>query len=64
MGLGADAVKLYLELWQRNLMANVESVLDMGSQELHLTKAEFKELVDVAGISEGARRARRSCHYR
>lgn len=50
MGLGADAVKLYLELWQRNLLTDVESVLDIGSQELHLTRAEFKELVDIAGL--------------
>lgn len=50
MGLGPAAVKLYLELWQRNLLANVESVVDMGSQELHLTKNAFKELVDAAGV--------------
>ena len=50
MGLGPGAVKLYLELWQRNLLANVESVIDMGSQELHLTRTAFKELVNAAGI--------------
>ena len=50
MGLGADAVKLYLDLWQRNLLTNVESVVDIGSQELHLTKAEFKDLVDISGL--------------
>lgn len=43
-------MKLYLELWQRNLLANVESVIDMGSQELHLTQSAFKELVNAAGV--------------
>ena len=50
MGLGPAAVKLYLELWQCNLLANVESVVDMESQELHLTKNTFKELADAAGV--------------
>ena len=42
MGLGSAAVKLYLDVWQRNLLANVESVVDMESQELHLTKTRSK----------------------
>jgi hypothetical protein len=31
MGLSSAAIKLYLELWQRDLLSNVESVMDMGS---------------------------------
>jgi hypothetical protein len=50
MGLGPAAVRLYLELWQRKLLANVDAVIDMGSQELHLTKATFERLIDAAGL--------------
>jgi SAM-dependent methyltransferase len=52
MGLGSGAVKIYLELWQRNLFANVESVMEVGSQELHLSMDNFKQLVDAAGIPD------------
>ena len=51
MGLGIAAIKLYLELYQRGILTNVQSVMDMGSQELHLTKVRFDELVRAAGIS-------------
>ena len=50
MGLGPAAVKLNLELWQRGFFKNIKSVVDMGSQELHLTLADFEELVCVAGV--------------
>ena len=50
MGLGTGAVKLMLELNQRGLLKDVQSVVDIGSQELHLTLEEFEELVEVAGI--------------
>jgi hypothetical protein len=51
MGLGTSAVKLYLELWQRGLLKDTKSVLEMGSQELHLKQSTFEELVQAAGIS-------------
>ena len=50
MGLGSAAIKLNLELWQRGLFRNIKSVVDMGSQELHLTLADFEKLVRVAGV--------------
>ncbi|MDP1809594.1 MAG: hypothetical protein Q8L35_08675 [Actinomycetota bacterium] len=50
MGLGMAAVKLNLELWQRGLFKDLNSVLDFGSQELHLKLADFEEFVDAAGI--------------
>ena len=52
MGLGIAAIKLYLELYQRGILTEVQSVMDMGSQELHLTKVRFDELVRAAGISD------------
>ncbi len=51
MGLGTGAVKLMLELNERGLLKDVSSVVEIGSQELHLTQAEFEKLVEVAGIS-------------
>ena len=50
MGLGTAAVKLMLEIHQRGLFKDVQSVADIGSQELHLTLQEFEELVEVSGI--------------
>ena len=50
MGLGPAAVKLYLELWQRGLFEKIDSVVDVGSQELHLKQSEFEKLVQEAGI--------------
>lgn len=52
MGLSAGPIKLYLELWQRGIFKNIKSAVDMGSQELHLTKASFEELVHAAGITD------------
>jgi hypothetical protein len=52
MGVGIGAVKLYLELRERGVFKNIKSVVEMGSQELHLTEKCFKELMDSAGISD------------
>ena len=51
MGLSGGAVKLCLELWQRGYFEKIDSVIEMGSQELHLTKVAFKNLVKSAGIT-------------
>jgi len=51
MGLSGGAVKLCLELWQRGYFEKIDSVIEMGSQELHLTKTVFRGLVESAGIS-------------
>jgi len=51
MGLGTGAVKLCLELWQRGYFDKIDSVIEMGSQELHVTKPVFQGLVESAGIS-------------
>ena len=52
MGLGIAVVKLNLELWQRGLFKNIESALDIGSQELHLKPVDFENLINAAGISD------------
>ena len=52
MGLSEGAVKLFLELYQRNIFEDLESVIEMGSQELHLGKASFEWLVEAAGITD------------
>lgn len=50
MGLGPAAVKLYLELQQQGIFKNIKSVMDLGSQELHLKKLHFEELINASGI--------------
>src|SRR5712692_5922723 len=49
MGLGPAAVKLNLELWQRGFFRDIHRVVEMGSQELCLTRMDFEELVQAAG---------------
>jgi hypothetical protein len=51
MGVSEGAIKLYFELFDRGLFKNIESVVEMGSQELHLTKDAFEGLVAAAGIT-------------
>ena len=51
MGLGNAAIKLCLELWQRGYFEHINSVIEMGSQELHVTESTFRGLVESAGIS-------------
>lgn len=52
MGLSEGAVKLYLELYQRGHFEDLNSVIEMGSQELHIRKPAFERLVEAAGITE------------
>ena len=51
MGYGTGAIKLNLELWQRGFFRDIKSVIEMGSQELHLSRAQFDRLLHAAGIS-------------
>jgi SAM-dependent methyltransferase len=50
MGLGLAAVQNTLELWQQGLLNNVNKVVEMGSQELHLKSADFEYLIKIAGV--------------
>lgn len=49
MGLGPAAVKLYIDLWQRGMFKDIKSVIETGSQELHMTRARFEDLVKCSG---------------
>ena len=50
MGLGPAAVQLTLELCQRGLFRNIKSVVNIGSQEIHVELDHFENLVKAAGI--------------
>jgi len=50
MGLGSGGVKLNLELWQRGILKDVKSVVEMGYQELALSRLHFEKLVTSAGL--------------
>jgi len=51
MGLGSGAMKAYLELWQRGFFKEKKSIAEMGSQEIHLKKDYFENLLARAGLS-------------
>jgi len=51
MGLGLQSIKLYLELYQRGFFRDINSVIDMGSQELMMKQVDFESLIRTAGIS-------------
>ena len=52
MGLGIAAIKLNLELWQRGYLENLNSVIEMGSQELHIQLDALEKLVQVANVPD------------
>ncbi len=50
MGFGIGAVQLNLDLWNSKLFEGIKSVVDMGSQELHLKVEDFEELLQKYGV--------------
>lgn len=52
MGLNTAAVKLYLELRQRQLLTDTRSVMEMGAQWLTIKPDQFDALVRAAGFSD------------
>ena len=52
MGLGIASVQNMLELWQQGNLEDINSVIEMGSQELHLKSADFENLLNTACITE------------
>ena len=50
MGLGPASVRLNLELYQRGILKNVKSVVETGSQELHMRKDDFEQLIKSYGV--------------
>src|SRR3989338_675729 len=55
MGLGIAAVQLNLELWQRGLFKDIQSVMDIGAQELHLKRQDFEDLLHCAKVTDEER---------
>ena len=50
MGLNIAAIQNTLELYNLGHLKNSKNVLEIGSQELHLKKADLKQLFDNAGL--------------
>ena len=50
MGLGLAAVQLLLELHHSKKFNNFDSVMEIGSQEIHLKIKDLKELYISAGL--------------
>ena len=51
MGLGIGVLQLKLELYNLGYFKNFKKVVEMGSQELHLKKNDFKEMIKMANIN-------------
>lgn len=51
MGLGIGILQLKLELYNLGYFKNFKKVVEMGSQELHLKKNDFKEMIKMANIN-------------
>lgn len=45
-----NTVKIAIELKRLNFFESMESVIDMGAQEIHMNKDEFQFLMDYGGI--------------
>jgi hypothetical protein len=56
MGLGLAAIKLNLELWERGIFKNIKSVIEMGSQELHLKRVDFDNLLKESCIENNGKK--------
>jgi SAM-dependent methyltransferase len=50
MGLGLAAIQNTLELWQQGLFQRINSVAEIGSQEIHTAAADFQTLVEQACV--------------
>ena len=50
MGLGLSAIQNFIELYNLGYLKNSNSILDIGSQELHCTKNDIKILFEQAGL--------------
>ena len=52
MGLGVAPIQNILELKNLGYFKNMESVLEIGSQELHMKKEDLKELFEINGLEK------------
>jgi SAM-dependent methyltransferase len=51
MGLGIAAVQNTLELSKLGLLEGINKIVEMGSQELHLTALDLEEMIKMAGLN-------------
>ena len=51
MGLGIAAVQNTLELSKLGLLEGTNKIVEMGSQELHLTALDLEEMIKMAGLN-------------
>ena len=63
MGLGIASVQNILELWQQGNLKNINSVIEMGSQELHLKLADFEDLLNTVCITDYDKTLFTSLHW-
>ena len=52
MGLGIASVQNILELYNLGYLKNSKSIIEMGSQELHLKKEDLKQLFNNASLKD------------
>lgn len=52
MGLGIAAIQNILELNNLGYLKNAKNIIEMGSQEIHITKEDLKELFEIAGLEK------------
>ena len=50
MGIGITSAQNLLELNELGLLKDFKSVIEIGSQEIHIQKNDFKELIEIAGL--------------
>lgn len=50
MGLGTAAIKLNLDLWEDGLYNNIKSVMDFGSQDLHIKLKDFEKFIETYNV--------------
>ena len=50
MGIGITIAQNLLELNELGLLKDFKSVIEIGSQEIHIQKNDFKELIEIAGL--------------
>ena len=51
MGLGIAAVQNTLELSKLGLLEGINKIVEMGSQELHLTALDLEQMIKMAGLN-------------
>jgi hypothetical protein len=52
VGVGVGAAKLLLELHGRRFFDGKQSIMEIGSQELHVTATDFAALMETAGMRD------------